>query len=225
MNRIAFGHALEISMSLFNQLHPDWQTALAPLRSNFEAIDAQLIGQEITPAYELVLRSLNTPIDSIRVVIVGQDPYPNPAHANGLAFSVARDVSPLPASLRNIFKEVVSDCELVHPENGDLTRWAEQGVLLLNRVLTTQVNQSLTHSNIGWQVITDEVARILGTHEVIAVLWGKRAQELAPYFSHELVISGVHPSPLSAYRGFFGSKPFSRVNEILAGQGHSSIQW
>lgn len=225
MNRIAFGHALEIRMSLFNQLHPDWQTALAPLRSNFDVIDAQLIGQEITPSYELVLRSLNTPIDSIRVVIVGQDPYPNPAHANGLAFSVPRNVSPLPASLRNIFKEVVSDCAVVHPDNGDLTRWTEQGVLLLNRVLTALVNQSLAHSNIGWQVITDEVARILGTHEVIAVLWGKSAQELAPYFSDDLVISGVHPSPLSAYRGFFGSKPFSRVNEILAGQGRSSIQW
>lgn len=225
MNRIAFGHALEIRMSLFNQLHPDWQTALAPLRSNFDVIDAQLIGQEITPSYELVLRSLNTPIDSIRVVIVGQDPYPNPAHANGLAFSVPRNVSPLPASLRNIFKEVVSDCAVVHPDNGDLTRWTEQGVLLLNRVLTALVNQSLAHSSIGWQVITDEVARILGTHEVIAVLWGKSAQELAPYFSDDLVISGVHPSPLSAYRGFFGSKPFSRVNEILAGQGRSSIQW
>ena len=225
MNRIAFGHALEISMSLFSQLHPDWQTALAPLRSNFEAIDAQLIGQEITPSYELVLRSLNTPIDSIRVVIVGQDPYPNPAHANGLAFSVPHNVSPLPASLRNIFKEVVSDCAVVHPDNGDLTRWTEQGVLLLNRVLTALVNQSLTHSSIGWQVITDEVARILGTHDVIAVLWGKSAQELAPYFSHDLVISGVHPSPLSAYRGFFGSKPFSRVNEILEGQGRPSIQW
>ena len=225
MNRIAFGPALDIRMSLFNQLHPDWQSALAQLRNNFEAIDAQLIGQEITPAYELVLRSLNTPIDAIRVVIVGQDPYPNPAYANGLAFSVNRDVSPLPASLKNIFKEAVSDCELNYPDNGDLERWANQGVLLLNRVLTTQVNQSMAHSSIGWQVITDEVARILGARDVIAVLWGKSAQELSSYFSHELIISGVHPSPLSAYRGFFGSKPFSRVNEILEGQGRSSIQW
>ena len=225
MNQIAFGLALEISMSLFNQLHPDWQVALAPLRSNFEAIDAQLIGQEITPAYELILRSLSTPIDSIRVMIVGQDPYPNPAHANGLAFSVSHNVSPLPASLRNIFKEVVSDCAAIHPENGDLTRWAQQGVLLLNRILTAKINQSLAHSSIGWQIITNEVARILGSRDVIAVLWGKSAHELSPYFSHELVISGVHPSPLSAYRGFFGSKPFSRVNEILAGQGRSLIQW
>ena len=225
MNRIAFGHALEIRMNLFSQLHPDWQIALAHVRGNFERIDAQLIGQEITPAYELVLRSLATPIDSIRAVIVGQDPYPNPAHANGLAFSVAPGVSPLPASLRNIFIEVISDCGVVHPGNGDLTRWAEQGVLLLNRILTTQVNHSLAHSSIGWQVITDEVARILGTRDVIAVLWGKSAQELEHYFSHDLVISGVHPSPLSAHRGFFGSKPFSRVNEILAGKGRSSIQW
>ena len=225
MNRIAFGHALGISMSLFNQLHPDWQIALAPLRSNFEEIDAQLIGQEITPSYELVLRSLNTSINSIRVVIIGQDPYPNSAHANGLAFSVNRNISPLPASLKNIFKELVSDCGVVKPAHGDLSRWAEQGVLLLNRVLTTQAGQSMSHSTIGWQIITDEVARILGTRDVIAILWGKSAQELLPYFADELVIKGVHPSPLSAYRGFFGSKPFSRVNELLAEQGRSSIQW
>lgn len=225
MNRDAFGLALRISMSLFNQLHPDWQTALAPLRRNFEAIDARLVGQKITPEYELVLQSLNTPIDSIRVVIVGQDPYPNPTHANGLAFSVNRDISPLPGSLRNIFQEVVSDCATTYPENGDLTRWAAQGVLLLNRVLTAQAHQSLSHLTLGWQVITDEIARILGTRNVVAILWGKNAQELLPYFSPELVIKGAHPSPLSAYRGFLGSKPFSRTNEILAGQGHSPIQW
>lgn len=212
-------------MSLFSQLHPEWQSALAQLRSNFERIDAKIIGQTITPAYELVLRALNTPIKSIRVVIVGQDPYPNPAYANGLAFSVPANVSPLPASLRNIFRELVNDCAVVPPDNGDLTRWAEQGVLLLNRTLTTQVNQTLAHSAIGWHVITDEVARILGTRDVVAVLWGKSAQELSPYFSDDLVVSGVHPSPLSAYRGFFGSKPFSRVNEILASQGGPSIQW
>lgn len=212
-------------MSLFNQLHPDWQIALASLRSNFEAIDAQLLGQKIAPPYELVLRSLNTPIDSIQVVIIGQDPYPKPGHANGLAFSVNRNISPLPASLKNIFKELVNDCEVVTPVHGDLSRWAEQGVLLLNRVLTTQVGQSMSHSTIGWHVITDEVARILGKRGVIAILWGKSAHELAPYFSHELTITGVHPSPLSAYRGFFGSKPFSRVNETLARQGRAPIEW
>lgn len=212
-------------MSLFNQLHPDWQIALASLRRNFEAIDAQLLGQKIAPSYELVLRSLNTPIDSIRVVIIGQDPYPKPGHANGLAFSVNGNISPLPASLKNIFKELVNDCAVATPAHGDLIRWAEQGVLLLNRVLTTQVGQSMSHSTIGWQVITDEVARILGKRGVIAILWGKSAQELAPYFSHELTITGVHPSPLSAYRGFFGSKPFSRVNEALARQGRAPIEW
>jgi len=225
MNRVVFGLALEISMNLFSQLHSDWQIALAPFRSNFEAIDAQLVGQEITPAYELVLRSLSTPIDLIRVVIVGQDPYPNPTYANGLAFSVNRSVSPLPASLRNIFQEVVSDCASEYPQNGDLSRWAEQGVLLLNRILTAQVHHSLSHLTIGWQVITDEVARILGTRQVVAILWGKNAQELVPYFSPKLTIQGAHPSPLSAYRGFFGSKPFSRANEMLASQGHSPIRW
>jgi len=212
-------------MNLFSQLHHDWQIALAPLRATFDEIDTQLLGLEITPAYDRVMRSLNTTIESIRVVIVGQDPYPNPAHANGLAFCVEKSVSPLPASLRNIFAELVSDCGVDMPTNGDLTRWADQGVLLLNRVLTAQVHQSFSHSTLGWKVITDEVARILGAHNVVAVLWGKNAQELAPYFQSGLVISGVHPSPLSAYRGFFGSKPFSRVNEILAGQGRSAIQW
>lgn len=212
-------------MSLFSQLHPEWQIALAPLRATIEAIDAQVVGQEITPAYDRVMRSLNTSIESIRVVIVGQDPYPNPTHANGLAFSVEKTVSPLPASLRNIYAELVSDCGVDAPTNGDLTRWADQGVLLLNRVLTAQVHQSLSHSTLGWKIITDEVARILGARDVIAVLWGKNAQELARYFPSGLVISGVHPSPLSAYRGFFGSKPFSRVNEILAGQGRSPIAW
>lgn len=185
----------------------------------------QLVGQEISPSYERVMRALSTPIDSVRVVIVGQDPYPNPAHANGLAFSVEKNVSPLPASLKNIYKELVSDCDIDYPANGDLTRWAEQGVLLLNRMLSTQVNQSLSHSLIGWKVITDEVAHILGAKRVIAVLWGMNAQELAHYFPTELTISGVHPSPLSAYRGFFGSQPFSRVNELLAIQGHPAIHW
>lgn len=212
-------------MNLFNQLHPDWQIALAPLRATIEEIDAQLLGQEITPAYDRVMRSLNTPIESIRVVIVGQDPYPNPAHANGLAFSVEKTVAPLPASLRNIYAELVSDCGVDSPISGDLTGWADQGVLLLNRVLTAQVHQSLSHSTLGWKIITDEVARILGAHDVVAVLWGKNAQELTRYFPSGLVISGVHPSPLSAYRGFFGSKPFSRVNELLAIQGHPAIHW
>lgn len=212
-------------MNLFNQLHPDWQIALAPLRATIEEIDAQVFGQEITPAYDRVMRSLNTPIESIRVVIVGQDPYPNPTHANGLAFSVEKTVSPLPASLRNIYAELVSDCGVDAPINGDLTRWADQGVLLLNRVLTAQVHQSLSHSTLGWKIITDEIARILGAHDVVAVLWGNNAQELAHYFPSGLVISGVHPSPLSAYRGFFGSKPFSRVNELLAIQGHPAIHW
>lgn len=185
----------------------------------------QLVGQEISPSYERVMRALNTPIDSVRVVIVGQDPYPNPAHANGLAFSVGRNLSPLPASLKNIYKELVSDCGVDYPASGDLSRWADQGVLLLNRILTAEINQSLSHSLIGWKEIADEVAHILGAHNVVAVLWGKNAQELAHYFPDGLVISGVHPSPLSAYRGFFGSQPFSQVNALLAKQGHSAIQW
>ena len=159
-------------MSLFDQLHLDWQSALECYKKNFEGIDAALMGEDIAPDYSYVMRALTVPIDSIRVVIFGQDPYPTRGYAQGLAFSVASDVSPIPASLANIFRELKDDCGLEVGENGDLVRWADQGVMLLNRILTTRVGQSLAHENIGWQVITEEVAKVLGAHEVIAVMWG-----------------------------------------------------
>ena len=171
------------------------------------------------------MRALTTPIESIRVVIIGQDPYPTPGYAHGLAFSVSRNVVKLPASLKNIFKELESDCAVERPVNGDLSRWSDQGVLLLNRILTTRAGQSLAHADIGWQVITDEVARVLGERSVIAILWGKSAQELTHYFPAEVVIASAHPSPLSSYRGFFGSKPFSSVNRILVDRGQDGINW
>ncbi len=212
-------------MSLFDQLHPDWQSALEALRPQLAAIDRALEGQVIAPEYRYVMRALTTPIDSIRVAIIGQDPYPTPGYAHGLAFSVSGDIAKLPASLKNIFKELESDCGVAIPANGDLSHWSWQGVLLLNRILTTRSGFSLSHADIGWQVITDEVARQLGQRSVIALLWGKSAQELAQYFPTELVIKSAHPSPLSAYRGFFGSKPFSRVNRILLSKGQQEIKW
>ncbi len=212
-------------MSLFDQLHPEWQRNLSNLRSNFESIDAYVFRRPITPEYSKVLRSLNTPIDQIRVVIIGQDPYPSLGHANGLAFSVERRVKPIPVSLRNIFQELARDCGTTVKENGDLSGWADQGVLLLNRVLTSEIGASLVHSNIGWQVITDEIARILGSRSVIAILWGKNAQQLSSYFASELTISSAHPSPLSAHRGFFGSRPFSSCNALLRTQGQREIVW
>jgi uracil-DNA glycosylase len=212
-------------MSLFDQLHPDWQSALEALRPHFLTIERSIEGQVIAPEYENVMRALNTSIESIRVVIIGQDPYPTPGYAHGLAFSVAQDIVKLPASLKNIFKELESDCAVARPVNGDLSRWSDQGVLLLNRVLTTRSGYSLAHVDIGWQVITNEVARLLGERSVIAILWGKSAQELAHYFPAELLVVSAHPSPLSAYRGFFGSRAFSAVNRLLIDRGQEGINW
>ena len=212
-------------MSLFDQLHPDWQEALSELRGQIDLIDTTLKAFDTAPKYENVMRALSTSIDSISVVIIGQDPYPTPGHADGLAFSVSNDVTPLPASLRNIFKELESDVGIPMSGIGDLTRWARQGVLLLNRILTTQPGYSLKHELLGWQSITNEIARTLGQRPVVAILWGKNAQELSHLFNPGLTITSAHPSPLSAYRGFFGSKPFSTCNEILRRYKRQEIQW
>ncbi len=171
------------------------------------------------------MRALSVSIESISVVIIGQDPYPTPGHAHGLAFSVSSDITPLPASLRNIFKELESDVGIPVSANGDLSRWVQQGVLLLNRILTTESGYSLKHELLGWQEITNEIARILGQRPVVAILWGKNAQELSHFFDPGLTITSAHPSPLSAYRGFFGSKPFTKCNEILRGYTRPEIQW
>ena len=179
---------------------------------------------DIAPEFANIFRSLTRSIKSTRVVIFGQDPYPTKGHAHGLAFSVDKSTSPLPASLRNIFAELNSDYGISR-EDGDLSDWFDQGVLLVNRVLTTKTGSSLAHSDFGWQEITDVVARELGKHDVVAILWGKNAGELAQYFRTDWLIQSVHPSPLSAYRGFFGSRPFSRCNEILQAHKKSSIRW
>ena len=212
-------------MSLFSQLHPDWQEALGELRGQIDLIDSKLQTADLAPEYKNVMRALNTSIESISVVIIGQDPYPTPGHAHGLAFSVSSDVTPLPASLRNIFKELESDVGIPMSVNGDLSRWAAQGVLLLNRILTTQPGYSLKHELLGWQEITNEIARTLGRRPVVAILWGKNAQELSHFFDSELSITSAHPSPLAAYRGFFGSKPFSTCNEILHRYKRPEISW
>lgn len=212
-------------MSLFSQLHPDWQEALSELRDQIDLIDSKLQITDLAPEYENVMRALNTSIESISVVIIGQDPYPTPGQAHGLAFSVSSGVTPLPASLRNIFKELESDVGIPMSVNGDLSRWAAQGVLLLNRILTTQPGYSLKHELLGWQEITNEIARTLGQRPVVAILWGKNAQELSHFFDSGFTITSAHPSPLSAYRGFFGSKPFSTCNEILHRYKRPEISW
>ena len=209
---------------LFDQLHPEWQSELEVHKSLIDEIDAFIQGQEITPSRELIFRALNNPITSTRVVIFGQDPYPTKGHAHGLAFSVDRSVSPLPASLRNIYKELQEDLGVTR-KDGDLSDWTEQGVMLINRILSTEVGKSLAHEMLGWQQITETVARVLGKRDVIAVLWGNSAQQLRTHFSELSYVSSAHPSPLSAYRGFFGSKPFSQVNAKLKSKGYSEVNW
>ena len=186
-------------------------------------ISAKLSGDFI-PAAEDLFAALNLPPADVKVVIVGQDPYPNPQHAMGLAFSVRESVSPLPASLNNIFKELDSDLGIKR-SNGDLSEWASQGVLLLNRSLTVIPKLSDSHSDIGWHEFTEEVIRVVAARGAIGVLWGKQAQEVGKLFSQLDQFSSPHPSPLSAYRGFFGSKPFSKVNNRLLEKGLTPIKW
>ena len=211
-------------MPLFDQLHPEWQKELERHKNLIERIDTFVQGRELAPSYDSIFRALTQSVDSIRVVVFGQDPYPTKGHAHGLAFSVEASVSPLPPSLRNIYKELQSDLGIVRT-NGDLSDWAEQGVMLINRVLSTDVGQSMAHSKLGWQEVTETVAQTLGKRDVIAVLWGNTALELKHHFRPDDVVSSVHPSPLSAHRGFFGSSPFSKVNAKLVAKGYKEISW
>ncbi len=204
-------------------MHASWQRLLEPVAPDIEKILAKIADEDIAPPREEIFRAFDIDLEEVKVVIFGQDPYPTEGNAMGLAFSVPTNVTHIPASLRNIFQELESDLGLGRPLSGDLTSWERSGVLLLNRVLTTRVGKTAAHSDLGWQNITNHIARELGARGVIAILWGKSAQELSGYFSN--YISSAHPSPLSAYRGFFGSKPFSRVNELLITQGRSPINW
>ena len=211
-------------MQLFDQLHPQWQVELARHKDLIDTIDNHIANTAVAPDYKLIFRALSRPIDSSRVVIFGQDPYPTKGDAHCLAFSVDSSVEKLPPSLRNIYKELQADLGVTRT-NGDLSDWADQGVMLVNRVLSTEVGKSMAHNTLGWQKITETVAQLLGDRDVIAVLWGSSALELKKYFKEGSVISSVHPSPLSAYRGFFGSKPFSKINIKLREKGLKEITW
>jgi len=204
-------------------VHSSWIPVLEPLQKDINAIFRQIDLHTVAPREDLIFRALQQPLSSIRCVIVGQDPYPTEGHAHGLAFSTDASVSPLPKSLQNIFAEYESDLSRPAPRTGDLSGWASQGVMLLNRVLTTEVGIANAHEKLGWQKVTDAVARELGSRGVVAILWGRQAQELAHFFSFR--VESPHPSPLSSYRGFFGSRPFSRVNAILKGEGKEEIGW
>ena len=213
-------------MTIFrSQLHPSWAQALRDLLPLLDEIEKCLLGKNYLPSHENVMKAFSLDLDQCKVLIVGQDPYPTAEHAMGLSFSVPGQVTKIPPTLRNIFKELQSDLSVSQPINGDLTHWHEQGVVMLNRTLTCVAGESNSHTNIGWNQITDRCAQVLGERGVIGILWGKSAAELVKFFAADKIISSAHPSPLSAYRGFFGSKPFSGANRLLSNDGKAEITW
>ena len=204
-------------------VHSSWKPVLEPFSADIARILGSLQGSSIAPAQDEIFAALEVPLSEVRCVIIGQDPYPTAGNAHGLAFSIPDEVRRIPASLQNIFKELHSDLGLDIPQSGNLEKWRNQGVLLLNRILTTEMGRSNAHSGLGWQVITKSIAEASADQGAVAILWGKEAQGLAPLFKESIL--SVHPSPLSAYRGFFGSKPFSKVNEALIRIGREPIEW
>lgn len=215
-------------------VEPGWAAALAPVAERVSAMGEFLraeiaAGRGYLPAGQNVLRAFTFPFSSVRVLIVGQDPYPTPGHAMGLSFSVAPDVRPLPRSLANIFTEYASDLGHPMPTTGDLTPWAERGVMMLNRVLTVEPGTPASHRGKGWEAVTEcAIAALVARPEpLVAVLWGRDAATLKPMLTGErcMTIESVHPSPLSASRGFFGSRPFSRANQLLEQVGAEAIDW
>ncbi|GAC1642020.1 MAG: uracil-DNA glycosylase [Mycobacterium sp.] len=211
-----------------------WATALEPVGPQVAQMGAFLrteiaAGHRYLPAGPNVLRAFTFPFDQVRVLIVGQDPYPTPGHAVGLSFSVAAGVRPLPRSLENIFSEYGKDLGCPPPACGDLTPWAERGVMLLNRVLTVRPGKPASHRGKGWETVTECAIRALVARKqpLVAVLWGRDASTLKPVLDESdcVLIESPHPSPLSASRGFFGSRPFSRANELLEKMGAEPIDW
>jgi len=216
---------------LTDLIDPGWAKALEPVADRIAEMGDFLraevaAGRTYLPAGPNVLRAFTQPLDDVRVLIVGQDPYPTPGHAIGLSFSVAPGVAP-PRSLNNIFRELTDDLGVKRPTSGDLTPWTERGVLLLNRVLTVEPGNSGSHRRKGWEDVTDQAIRALVDRDepLVAILWGKDAQTLKPLLPDVPTIESVHPSPMSADRGFFGSKPFSRVNAELEDLGADPIDW
>ncbi|MFC0450738.1 uracil-DNA glycosylase [Rhodococcus jostii] len=209
-----------------------WADALEPVSGRITEMGAFLRaeiadGREYLPAGENVLRAFTHPFAEVKVLIVGQDPYPTPGHAVGLSFSVAPDVRPVPRSLGNIFTEYSKDLGYQTPSTGDLTPWSRQGVLLLNRVLTVQPGLPASHRKKGWEAVTEQAIRALVARPapLVAILWGRDASTLKPMLGDVPTIESAHPSPLSASRGFFGSRPFSRANELLDGLGAEPVNW
>ncbi|MFI6003021.1 uracil-DNA glycosylase [Streptomyces sp. NPDC051366] len=213
-------------------VEPGWARALEPVAAQIAVMGDFLraeiaAGRTYLPAGANVLRAFQQPFDEVKVLILGQDPYPTPGHAMGLSFSVAPDVSPWPPSLDNIFRELYADLGVPRPANGDLTPWTRQGVLLLNRALTTAPRKTGGHRGKGWEAVTEQAIRALAARgkPLVSVLWGRDARNLRPLLGELPAVESVHPSPMSAANGFFGSRPFSRTNDLLVRQGAQPVDW
>jgi uracil-DNA glycosylase len=213
-------------------VNPSWARALEPAAGQIAVIGDFLRGETAAgrgylPAGANVLRAFTHPFESVRVLIVGQDPYPTPGHPIGLSFAVERHVRPLPRSLQNIYRELRDDLGIASPPHGDLSEWAEHGVMLLNRVLTVQPGEAGSHRGVGWEAVTEVAIQALVAREtpLVVILWGRDAASLTPILGTTPVIESAHPSPLSADRGFFGSRPFSRANALLIAQNAAPIDW
>lgn len=217
---------------LTDLVDPGWAEALAPVAGDIAALGDFLraetaAGRGYLPSGDVVLRAFTAPFDDVRVLIVGQDPYPTPGHPTGLSFAVDPGVRPLPRSLANIYRELQSDLGITPPAHGDLSAWTRSGVMLLNRVLTVRPGESGSHRGKGWETVTEHAIRALVARSspLVAILWGRDAASLAPLLGEVPRIESAHPSPLSASRGFFGSRPFSRANGLLTGAGAEPVDW
>ena len=210
----------------------DWAEALAPVEGQLAELgrflnEERASGQRVLPAGDRILAAFQRPLADVRVLIVGQDPYPTPGHPIGLSFATAPDVRPIPRSLQNMYRELNDDLGIDPAPHGDLTAWADHGVMLLNRVLTVRAGAPASHRGKGWEAVTECAIRALVARggPLVAVLWGNDARQLAPMLGDVPRIESPHPSPLSASRGFFGSRPFSRANAALEAQGASPVDW
>lgn len=209
-----------------------WAQALAPVAPDIAALGERLraevaAGRHYLPAGDKVLRAFTRPLSEVKVLIVGQDPYPTPGHPIGLSFAVDAHVRPLPRSLSNIYTELEADLGIPRAPHGDLSAWSDQGVMLLNRVLTVAPGAPASHRGWGWEKVTEHAIRTLVARDapLVAVLWGRDAANLRPLLGETPIVESAHPSPLSASRGFFGSRPFSRVNALLAQQQAAPVDW
>ncbi|MBF4561746.1 uracil-DNA glycosylase [Microbacterium sp. VKM Ac-2870] len=210
----------------------EWARALTPVSPDIAALGERLraetaAGRHYLPAGDKVLRAFARPLSEVKVLIVGQDPYPTPGHPIGLSFAVDAQVRPLPRSLANIYQELETDLGIPRAAHGDLSAWSDQGVMLLNRVLTVAPGAPASHRGWGWEKVTEHAIRTLVARDrpLVAVLWGRDAASLRPLLGDTPIVESAHPSPLSAHRGFFGSRPFSRVNDLLEKQGAAAVDW